>query len=124
MEHQSHDRVLRGEAAGAVVALVVAYPEHVSLDIPIGVNRLILYDILLINLKLTPYLQDPHPGDVNLLIRPVCPGGAGLVGGVQAGPGVRTGPAPHVGVRRGGEHRAVGRVALALSRARTGSRNS
>ena len=40
MEHQSHDRVLRGEAAGAVVALVVAYPEHVPLDIPVGVNRL------------------------------------------------------------------------------------
>ena len=46
VEHEAHDRVLRGEAARAVVALVVAYPEHVSLDIPIGVNRLAQIDFI------------------------------------------------------------------------------
>ena len=35
-----------------------------------------------------PDLEDSHPGDVDLLIRPVRPGRARHVGGVQGGPGV------------------------------------
>ena len=40
VEHEPHDRVLGGEAARAVVALVVADPEHVLLDVPVRVDSL------------------------------------------------------------------------------------
>ena len=40
VEHEPHDRVLRGEAARAVVALVVADPEHVLLDVPVRMDSL------------------------------------------------------------------------------------
>ena len=45
VEHEAHDRVLRGEAARAVVALVVPDPKHVLLDVPVRVDSL---DILCI----------------------------------------------------------------------------
>ena len=44
MEHEAHDRVLRGEAARAVVALVVPDPKHVLLDVPVRVDSLGILD--------------------------------------------------------------------------------
>ena len=40
VEDEPHDRVLGGEAARAIVALVVAEPEHVFLDVPVRVDSL------------------------------------------------------------------------------------
>ena len=45
VEDEPHDRVLSGEAARAIVALVVPEPEHVFLDVPVRVDSL---DILCI----------------------------------------------------------------------------
>ena len=40
VENEPHDRVLGGEAARAVVALVVPEPKHVFLDVPVRVDSL------------------------------------------------------------------------------------
>ena len=40
VEDEPHDRVLGGEAARAIVALVVPDPKHVLLDVPVRVDSL------------------------------------------------------------------------------------
>ena len=40
-------------------------------------------------------LQNPHPGDMNLLISPVCPRGARHIGAGQGGTGVGGGSTTH-----------------------------